>query len=100
VKRAQQRKEVEMSRIIIATVAASAFLASAGLALAAPKARHVDPRSPYDNYYNYSGDGAPGYWPNNYYDRSYWNGIYGVAPGPQFQPNPYRGTIWYGVAPY
>jgi hypothetical protein len=89
-------KEVEMSRMIIATIAAATFLASAGSALARPKAQsYVDPRGSFDNYYNYSGD-----WPNNYYDRSYWNGIYGVAPGPQFQPNPYRGTIWYGVAPY
>jgi hypothetical protein len=54
----------------------------------------VAPAAPAAGYYNYT----PG--PSGYYNRSYWTGVWNVAPDFYAGPSPYRGTPFYDVAPY
>jgi hypothetical protein len=82
-----------MSRNITAALAAAALLATTGMASARQKTHAYVQPNPY--YYNYSGS----YGPGNYYNQTYWNAI-APQPGIEYQSNPYRGSVWYGVAPY
>jgi hypothetical protein len=75
-----------MSGKFSAVLAIAFLIATTGFASAVAKTHRQD------QYHSYN-------YRDSYYDRTYWNAVapHGTSA---WQPDPYAGTIWDGVAPY
>jgi hypothetical protein len=82
--------EISMTGKITAAVVAAILFASAGVASAQTNGHSARTSSHWQAPYS-----------DSYYNRDYWEGVEGVAPGVRIeQRDPYAGTVFEGVAPY